>query len=280
MVFPLKSKKIQTSLIVYIAVAPILVLILFPVVVMLVTSLKVKAATITFPPTWIPKPIVLKNYITMFKAIPLARLFLNTSIIAGGTTILVLLSAMPAAYSLVRFDIRGRSLIMFTILITQMFAPATMLIALYKVISRLGLIDSYFILIVVDAAFILPFCIWLLVSFLRKIPSEIFDAALIDGASDIKTAFKIVIPITKPGIVTMVIYAFIFAWNEFIFAMTLLTSYNKRVLNIGIFAFAGKWDVQWNYLLGAAFLSTIPILMLFLIIEKHLAKGITAGAIK
>jgi multiple sugar transport system permease protein len=144
----------------------------------------------------------------------------------------------------------------------------------------LGLIDRYFILIVVDAAFILPFCIWLLVSFLRKVPAEIFDAALIDGASDIKTAFKIVIPITKPGIVTMVIYAFIFAWNEFIFAMTLLTSYHKRVLNIGIFAFAGKWDIAWNYLMGAALLSTIPVLALFLIIEKHLAKGITAGAIK
>jgi multiple sugar transport system permease protein len=89
-----------------------------------------------------------------------------------------------------------------------------------------------------------------------------------------------VIPIAKPGIVTIVIYGFIFAWNEFIFAMTLLTSYEKRVLNIGIFAFAGKWDVQWNYLLGAAFISTIPVLLLFIIIEKHLAKGITAGAIK
>jgi len=257
-----------------------MVLILFPFAVMVVTSLKVKSAAITFPPSWIPRPIVLRNYIDMFKAIPLARLFMNTSIIAGGTTVLVLLSAVPAAYSLVRFNIRGRSVIMFVVLVTQMFAPATMLIALYKMISKLGLIDSYFILIVVDAAFILPFCIWLLVSFLRKIPSEIFDAALIDGASDIKTAFKIVIPITKPGIVTMVIYAFIFAWNEFIFAMTLLTSYHKRVLNIGIFAFAGKWDIAWNYLMGAALFTTIPVLALFLIIEKHLAKGITAGAIK
>ena len=112
--------------------------------------------------------------------------------------------------------------IQFTILITQMFAPATMLIALYRMISKFGLIDSYLILIIVDAAFVLPFCIWLLVSFLQRIPAEIFDAALIDGASDIEAAFKIVIPIAKPGIVTIVIYGFIFAWNEFIFAMTLL----------------------------------------------------------
>ncbi len=280
MLFSLDKKKIKTSLIVYAAIIPFLILILFPFAVMITTSLKVKAATLTFPPNWIPRPAVFRNYIDMFKAIPLARLFFNTSIIAGGTTILVLMSAIPAAYALIRFNLPGRSFIMFIILITQMFAPATMLVALYKLIAMLGLIDSYIILIIVDAAFVLPFCIWLLVSFLRRIPLEIFDAALIDGASDIKTAFKIVIPIAKPGIVTMVIYAFIFAWNEFIFAMTLLTSYKKRVLNIGIFALVGKWDVHWNYLLGAAFISTIPILFLFLIIEKHLAKGITAGAIK
>jgi multiple sugar transport system permease protein len=247
---------------------------------MISTSLKIKAETITFPPSWIPKPVVFKNYVEMFKAIPLARLFLNTTIIAGGTTIVVLICAVPAAYALIRFNLPGRSFIMFIILITQMFAPATMLIALYRMISKFGLIDTYFTLILVDAAFVLPFCIWLLVSFLQRIPAEVFDAALIDGASDIKAAFKIAIPIAKPGIVTIVIYGFIFAWNEFIFAMTLLTSYEKRVLNIGIFAFAGKWDVQWNYLLGAAFVSTIPVLCLFLIIEKHLAKGLTAGAIK
>ncbi len=257
-----------------------LLLILLPFAVMIVTSLKVKSATITFPPSWIPRPAVWRNYIDMFAAIPLARLFFNTAVIAGGTTILVLLTALPASYALCRFDLPGGSAIMFLILITQMFAPATMLIALYRMVAGLHLIDRYFVLIVVDSAFILPFCIWLLVSFLKRVPSEVFDAALIDGASDLAAAFQIVIPIAKPGIVTMVIYAFIFAWNEFIFAMTLLTSYQKRVLNIGIFAFAGKWDVQWNYLLGAALLSTIPVLVLFLIIEKHLTKGVTAGAIK
>jgi multiple sugar transport system permease protein len=275
-----RAKQVRESIVVYVAVIFFLALILLPFWVMISTSLKLKAATITFPPSWLPRPAVLRNYVDMFIAIPLARMFFNTAVIGAGTTLLVLLTALPASYALIRFALPGRSTIMFMILVTQMFAPATMLIALYRMVARLHLIDQYVVLVVVDAAFILPFCIWLLVSFLKRVPSEIFDAALIDGASDFQSAFRIIIPIAKPGIVTMVIYAFIFAWNEFIFAMTLLTSYKKRVLNIGIFAFAGKWDVQWNYLLGAAFLSTIPVLVLFLIIEKHLTKGVTAGAIK
>jgi multiple sugar transport system permease protein len=273
-------KKLRNSIIVYIAVIPVLLLMLFPFAVMISTSLKTQGATVTFPPTWLPKPVMFRNYIDMFRAIPLARLFLNTFIVAGGATILVLVCALPAAYALVRFNLRGNSIIMFLVLITQMFAPAIMLISLYRLVSIIGLVNRYAVLIVVDAAFCLPFSIWLLVSFLRAVPLEIFDASLIDGASDIQTAFRITIPIAKPGIVTTIIFAFIYAWNEFIFAMTLLTSYKKRVLTIGIFTLVGRWNIQWNYLLGAAFLATIPVVILFLIIEKHLVKGMTAGAIK
>ena len=275
-----RRKLLKNTLFVFVFISPVLFLMLFPYFIMITTSLRELSECIVFPPKWFPSKFIWRNYIDMFKKIPLARFFLNSTIVASGATLLCLMLAIPAAFIMTRYRMRGNSVFLFLILITQMFAPAIMIIAIFKMVLRTNTVNTFFGLIITDAAFVLPFSIWLLRGFFKSIPNSIFEAATIDGASDIKTILRIALPITKPGIVTALVFAFIQTWNEFIFAMTFLTSYDKRVLTIGIFAFSGRYEVVWNYLLGSAFLSTIPVLVLFLIVEKYIARGLTAGAVK
>jgi len=276
----IKTKKIKNTLIVVLLLLPVLVLILFPYFIMLSTSLRTLQECVVFPPKWFPSKIIWRNYIDIFQKIPLGRFFSNSFLVGIGATFICLISALPAAFILVRYRLRFRSAILFLILITQFIAPAIMIIALFKMVLRIKLMDTHLALIITDAAFFLPFSTWLLLGFLKTVPGSIFEAATIDGASDIRTMYKIALPIIKPGLITAIIFTFIEVWNEFLFALIFLTSYKKRVLTIGIFAFSARNKFQWNYLLAAALLSAIPVIILFLLLQKYLIKGLTAGAIK
>lgn len=275
-----QKRKLKNTVLVFIYLLPILILILFPYFIMLSTSLRTLQECIVFPPKWFPSKIIWKNYIDIFNQIPLGRFFGNSFFVGIGATSLCLMCSLPAAFILVRYRLRFRSTILFLILVTQFIAPAIMIIALFKMVLRTKIMDTHLALIITDAAFFLPFCTWLLLGFLKTVPNSIFEAATIDGASDIKTMYKIALPIIKPGLITGIIFTFIEVWNEFLFALIFLNSYEKRVLTIGIFAFAARNKFEWNYLLASALLSTIPVIILFLVLQKYLIKGLTAGAIK
>ncbi|RKY01981.1 MAG: carbohydrate ABC transporter permease, partial [Spirochaetes bacterium] len=192
------------------------------------------------------------------------------------TTIL----CVPAAYAVSRFRFKGQKTLLYMYLVVQMFSPIVVVIALFKMIARMHLLDTYVGLILVNSVFTLAFVTWMLSGYFKTIPVEIEEAALIDGCSRMQTIIKIMLPISAPGLVTTIIYSFIASWNEFMFALTLVQSKEKTPLTLGLYNFVGRYTTQWELLTASAFLAIIPIIVLFLLIEKELVTGIVGGAVK
>ncbi|MCX6090461.1 MAG: carbohydrate ABC transporter permease [Candidatus Atribacteria bacterium] len=269
-----------TYYLVYPLVIFLLLVLLFPFFVMISTSLKPVKEVYANPPHWIPQTIHLTNFSDIWGKYPLGSYFKNSFIVAVGTTIINMLLCIPAAYAIARLRFVGKNFMMYLFLIVQMFSPLIVVISLFKVISRLGLLDNLLALILTNGVFTLAFAIWLLSGYFRGIPKEIEEAALIDGCSRFQTITRILLPIAMPGVVTTVIYTFISAWNEFMFALTFITSMEKRPLTLGLYNFIGRWAVQWQYLMAAAFLALIPVVILFMLIERELVQGLAGGAVK
>jgi multiple sugar transport system permease protein len=261
---------------------------LFPFAVMITTALKTPTS-ISAPSGpdqsyhFFPVQPHFANFVEVFRAMPLARNFLNSLIIACGATLLNLLCAIPAAYALARLVFPGKKVVLFLVLTTQMFSPIVLIIALFSQFTNYGLLEGgrvYLALIVANAAASLAFGIWLLTGYFSTIPQEVEEAALIDGCSRFQTISRIIIPVALPGVVTSVIFTFISAWNEFVFALTFVSSDQYKPLTVAIPSFIGQYGTQWQLLMAAALLATVPVVALFLGVEKHLVRGLTAGSIK
>ena len=267
-------------LLIYLVVVPVLLIILFPFLIMILTSLKVSSEIFISPPTWFPGKPILKNYIDIWHYVKLANYFKNSGVYAIGTTVLTILIALPASYATARIRFRGRMFFLFLILVTQMFSPIVVIISLYKMMAFYHSLNTYRGIIITYSAFNQAFSIWLLTGYFSSIPKDIEEAAMIDGCSRFTTAIRILIPLAKPGIVATVVFVFIWAWNEFLLVLTFISTNRLWSLTLGIYGFIGKYKVLWNYLMAVSFLTTIPVIILFLLIEKHLVSGLTAGAIK
>ena len=228
-----------------------------------------------------PTHAVWDNFVSMWSQLPLFQYLFNSLVIAGGATILALLTGVPAAYALSRTTIPGRRVWLFVFLATQLFSPSIIIVGAYRVLAVVNGTDTYWGLILLDSGFYcLPFVVWITAGFMRQIPAELDDAAAIDGASSFTKLWRVIIPIAFPAIVVAAVFAFIQGWNDFAFALTLATSTSVRPLPIGIYSFVGAYSIQWNYLMGASIVATIPILVLFLVMQRRLVGGLTAGAVK
>ena len=273
-----RKRKLKPLIIVWTII--IVAFLLFPFFVMISTMLKSSDEVYATPPYWIPKRIALRNFIDLWTQQPFARYFLSSFIIAGGTTLLTTFFCVPAAYAVARFRFTGQKFLLYMYLVVQMFSPIIVVISLFKIISRIGLLDTYLGLILVNTVFTLAFTTWMLSGYFKTIPVDIEEAALIDGCSRMQAIVRIMIPISAPGLVTVIIYSFIASWNEFMFALTLVQSVGKTPLTLGLYNFVGRYTTQWEFLTGAAFLAILPVVVLFLFIEKQLVAGIVGGAVK
>ena len=273
-----RKRKLKPLIIVWTII--IVAFLLFPFFVMISTMLKSSDEVYATPPYWIPKRIALRNFIDLWTQQPFARYFLSSFIIAGGTTLLTTFFCVPAAYAVARFRFTGKKFLLYMYLVVQMFSPIIVVISLFKIISRIGLLDTYLGLILVNTVFTLAFTTWMLSGYFKTIPVDIEEAALIDGCSRMQAIVRIMIPISAPGLVTVIIYSFIASWNEFMFALTLVQSVGKTPLTLGLYNFVGRYTTQWEFLTGAAFLAILPVVVLFLFIEKQLVAGIVGGAVK
>lgn len=200
--------------------------------------------------------------------------------VASGSTLLVLLAAIPAAYYTARYRFLGRTAFLLLVLVTQMFQPTAMLVGIYREFLSFGLIDSVIALILVNAGFNLAFAVWILNAYISAIPVELEEAASIDGASRVGTLFRIVLPLALPGIVTALIFTFINAWNEFIVALTLTTSPVTEPLTVMLNSYIGQYQVDWSHLFAGSVIATFPVIILFALIEGKVVGGLTAGSIK
>jgi multiple sugar transport system permease protein len=201
-------------------------------------------------------------------------------IVATSSAILTVLISLPAGYALARFDFKGRQIILYTILGGLMFSPVVVLISIYQIIFKLGLMNTYFALIIPHTAFALPFSIWLILAFVNATPIEIDESANLDGASSTRVLFKIITPIIMPGIVTIFVYAYIQSWNEFLFANTFISSDNLKTLPVRLYEFVGYRGIEWQYMTASIVFATIPTLLLFLAVQKWLIKGLVSGAVR
>jgi multiple sugar transport system permease protein len=200
--------------------------------------------------------------------------------VAGGSTILVLLVAIPAAYYTARQRFRGRGAFMLLVLVTQMFQPTAMLVGIYREFLSFGMIDTVSSLILVNAGFNMAFAVWIMNAYVAAIPQELEEAAFIDGSTRLGALFRITLPLALPGIVTALIFTFIAAWNEFIVALTLTTSSATEPLTVTLNSYIGQYQVDWRHLFAGSVIATIPVIILFALIEGKVVGGLTAGSIK
>jgi len=260
--------------------AAILTVMLFPFLVMFSTALTPTAQIYDFPPPWFPAHPRWTNFLDVWSYVPLAQYFANSLIIAGGAMVLNAFAAIPAAYAVARFTFPGRRVFLHAIVATQMFSPVVMLIASFQMMTQLQLINTYWGLIFINAASSLPFALWMLTSYFSTVPREVQEAAVLDRVGPVRMLWDHFVPIAMPGIATTMIFTFIIAWNEFLFALTFINDPSHQPLTVGIYGFIGRYQIQWNYLMATSLLATIPVLVLFLLIQRRLVAGLTAGAVK
>jgi multiple sugar transport system permease protein len=256
---------------------------LAPYVVMFLGAVKSQQNLFHNPALYLPTTWEWGNFAHVWKIIPLATYLWNSLIVAAVSTAIVLLVSLPAAYYTARHDFRGKRAFLYLVLITQMFAPVALVIGIYREVTLVnGAVNSYWALILVDSAFNLAFSIWILNGYLASIPKEIEDAAMVDGAGRLRTMFRVVLPLAKPGIVTAVIFTFIQVWNEFVVAETIFNNptTNRETLTVGINAFVGLYQTQYQYLFVASIIGIVPVVVLFAFIERYLVGGLTAGSVR
>lgn len=249
-----------------------------PYLEMLVTALKPEHELMRS--SYLPTKWEWSNFVDVWRAAPIWQNMKVSLLVAGAATIVTLLCGLPAAYYTARNRFRGRNAFLLLILITQMFAPTALVIGIYREMVALNLTDTLLSLILVNAAFNLPFCVWILHGYFASIPKELEEAAFLDGAGRIKALVRVTLPISMPGVVTAVVYTFIGAWNEYIVALTITSSPNRQPLTVAIPSFVTQYQEHWQYLFATSLIAIVPVVILFVFIERYLIGGLTAGSIK
>jgi len=255
-------------------------LVLSPYLVMLLTAVKPTAELRTTPPRLTPVHWQWANFADVLRD-PDFLAWLRVSLaVALASTALALLAAVPAAYYTARHRFRGRTAFLFLVLVTQMFSPTALVVGLHREFFELDLINTYLALILTNAAFNLAFAVWILRAFFASIPREIEEAAAVDGCGRLRVLWTIVLPLSRPGVVTALIFSFIAAWNEYIVALTLMTDPDKKPLTVGITSYVTAYVQHWNSLFAASVIAIVPVVVLFALIERHLVAGLTAGSVR
>ena len=269
--------KLLRRILLYFVVVFICLFILYPYFVMVCTALKSRAEIFAMEGTIFPKVAMWSNFV---QKAPMAKYMLNSVIIAGGSTAIAMVCGIPAAYALARMRFKGQTAFLGFIIVSQMFAPVVLLIGIYKVMQILGLTNSLLGLIFINAAFNQAFTIWLLRGTFLSISAEMEQAATIDGCNRIQAMMKILLPVAAPGIVTTLIFIFINAWNEYTVALCLISTETIKPLTVGINIFNGYNMIEWQYLFASSIFAIVPVVILFMSIEKNLTSGLTAGGVK
>jgi len=259
----------------------LLFFVLFPFAVMVSMSLKAPDEQFTSPPYLVPKRPTLDNYFHVFgRGSMFARYFLNSFLVASLATLVVLVVALFSSYGYARLIFPGRSFFLVLILLSQLFPLAAIIVPLYRIMSTTRLIDTYVSLVIGYLTFSVPVGVWFLRGFFLSIPKELEEAAMIDGCSRFQAFWRVVVPLVRPGVGATAAYLFFITWQEFMFALTFITSETKRTLPVGIFDFVGQYETNWGNLMAASVLICIPVFILFLFVQRQLVGGLTQGAVK
>lgn len=258
----------------------VVVVLLFPFLWMVSTSLKPPEEVFTPRPRWIPLNPTLRNFVNILGETPFPRYFLNSVVVAFVTMLLALVVTVFAGYALSRYRFRGKQAFSLWLLVSQMFPPMLLVIPIFVLMLKLGLYNTYASLIITYGTFALPFSTWMLKAYFDTVPLDLEEAAMVDGCTRLQALARVVLPLAAPGIVTVALFVFILAWQEYMFALTLTRTTDMRTLPVGISLFLGEYRVLWGSLMAGSVVVTAPVILLFSYLQRYIVQGLTLGAVK
>lgn len=259
----------------------LVLLVAFPLVWMILTSLKPQTELFRIPPTWLPETVTFEHYWRLLTETPFLIYFRNSVVLATTTTVFVVVLGAIGAYSLVRFAYRGRETLATLVLFTYLLPSVVLIIPLYLMMVELGLSNTLASLVLAHTTFALPYALWLLRSFMEGVPEDLESAALVDGASRMGAFRDVILPQLLPGIISTALFTFILSWNEYLYALVLVNSDAVRPLTTGVMTMLiSAFNIEWSLLMAASVMMSLPLIVVFAFLQSYLTRGFGAGAVK
>jgi len=276
------KKKIDFSriLTLYLPLFLLLLFALFPYIWTILSSIKPESELFTKQFYYLPKSPTFQNYISLFKLTNFSKYLSNSLIVAISTVVVAIIISTLAAYAFARFSFPMKNILLLVVLITTMFPKVLLIIPLFKIFSFLKIMNTYMALILAHSTFAIPFSVWMLTGYLEMIPKELDEAAWVDGCTKSQALFRVILPVMAPGLAATIVYIFIQSWNDYLYAVMFTSDLTVRTLPVGLKMFVGKFEVNWGWLTAGGVVTSVPIVLFFFLVQKHLVKGLTAGAIK
>ncbi len=273
-------RKMLKNVLLHITVIIVAFLVVAPFLWMLSTSLKPSRDIFLNTPKFIPSPFSLDHYFNIVKDLAIQNYFMNSLIVAGSSTLIAVSIAVFGGYSMARHNLAGIKVYSGVVLFTYILPSMMLVIPIFIILSMIGLINTIPGLILTNVTLTLPYSLWMLSAFFQGTTRELEEAAIVDGCSKIGALFRITIPLSLPGVIAVALYCFTISWNDYIFALTILSSEEKMTLPLAIASIATRYDIDWGGAMAASVVATIPVVVFFMFFQKYLVKGLTAGAVK
>lgn len=265
---------------IWLLAVPVILISVGPFLWLLKTSLISEAQIFIRPLQYLPTSLTLENFITLFERMNFFVYFKNSLIVALGSTALGLLVSISSSYSFARFRFPGRKLLMTMFLIIPMFPSVLILIPIYDIMRGFGLLNTYGSLIIAYSTFSIPFAIWMMTGYFAALPADMEEAARVDGCSRLSAFVRVLLPVALPGISATALYIFIVSWNEYVFAALLAQDESVRTLPVALQFFITEFTVNWGMLAAGGVVVSMPVIVLFIVLQKQMISGLTAGAVK
>ena len=263
-----------------IAAACLIVLILFPIAWMALTSMKTNSEALSIPITWFPRNFTLRSYIDIWVGYHFTTYFFNSSVVSIAAALISTFIGAIAGYGFSRYNFRGRALLLGFFLTTQMISGTVIIGPYFKILTSLGLYNTRLGLIIAFTTIALPFCTWMTKGYFDTIPKEIDQAAKVDGCSPGRTFLSIVAPLAVPGMVSTLLFGFLLAWQDLLWSLVLIATEAKRTITVGLSFFVGQFQIDWPMLMAATLLASVPSVLAYIFLQRQLVEGLTAGAVK
>ena len=259
----------------------LVLLVAFPLVWMILTSLKPQTELFRIPPTWLPDTVTFEHYWRLLTETPFLVYFRNSVVLATSTTVFVVVLGAIGAYSLVRFAYRGRETLATLVLFTYLLPSVVLIIPLYLMMVELRLSNTLASLVFAHTTFALPYALWLLRSFMEGVPEDLESAALVDGATRMGAFRDVILPQLLPGIISTALFTFILSWNEYLYALVLVNSDSVRPLTTGVMTMLiSAFNIEWSLLMAASVMMSVPLIIVFAFLQSYLTRGFGAGGVK
>ncbi|HIW37099.1 MAG TPA: carbohydrate ABC transporter permease [Candidatus Treponema faecavium] len=277
----MKSSKLTSFIFRYILLVILLVLFIFPVYWMVVSSFQNNTQLMSFPPKFFGQNGTLQNYVHILSQSKFIGYFKNSVIVSFCSVLLSMVVSVFAGYAFSRYELPFKNILMASILNIQIFPVTVIIISLFTFYTKLHLLNTYRGLILADIIYTLPFTVWFLKSFFDTIPKSIDEAAKIDGCGRLKVLQAVILPLIKPGLIAIAIYTFLYSWDDFVFALTIMRTESMKTLPLGIVqSFMGEYVHDYAGMMTLSVISSIPVVAAFLFTQKHMIAGLTSGAVK